>query len=84
MDAEQTQVPEHDADAELTENGRLVQAHRDFAAELCSKDHRGEDEPDLVTQSVTVAAGQRSGWNRREQKKQKEKPSRSAAHRAGP
>jgi len=33
---------------------------------------------------VTIAACQRSSRNRREQKKQKEKPSRSAAHRAGP
>ena len=84
IDAEEIQIAQQDADAQLAEDRGLIQAHRDLAAQLRGKDHRCKDQPDVITESVSFAAGQGRGRNRREQGKEERKASRSAAHRAGP
>ena len=84
MDAQQRQIAEDDADTQLAEDGGLIQAHGNLAAELRGEDHSREDQPDVVAEPMPIAACQCGGRNRREQSQQQGKASRSAAHRAGP
>ena len=82
--ANHVQIAEDDAGAELAEHGRLVQTYGNLTAHLRGEEHPGEDQPDLVAQSVRIAACKGGGGNRREQSQQQGKACRSAAHRAGP
>jgi len=84
VNADQIQIAEDDARAQLTKHRRLIQAHGDLAAELRGEEHSCEDQPDVVAQPVPITACKSGGGNRREQSQQQRKACRSAAHRAGP